>query len=75
MDYRKVKRKAVTSSNIAEIGYHGETKTAVIEFISGGIYTVSPVSLEEYEFFAGAASLGKYYHANWKNQKTIEKLS
>lgn len=74
MDYTKVKRKSVTSSNIESIGFHDESDTAVVKFLSGGIYTVEPVSKEEYEFFAGAASLGKFYHANWKNSKNITKV-
>lgn len=75
MDYTKVKRKTVTSSNISTIGYHPETKTAVVEFHGGQIYTVYPVDTVEYEFFSGASSLGKFYHSNWKNQKTIEKIT
>lgn len=75
MDYTKVKRKTVSSSNIAEIGYHFETKTVVIKFHSGGIYTVNPVDMVEYEFFSGASSLGKFYHSNWKNQKTVERIT
>lgn len=74
MDYTKVKRKSVTSSNIAEIGYHSETQTAVVKFHSGGLYTVHPVEKTEYEFFSGAQSLGKFYHSNWKNQKTVERI-
>lgn len=75
MDYTKVTRKAVTSSNIAEIGYHFQTKTAVVKFHSGGIYTVQPVDMVEYESFSEASSLGKFYNSNWKNQKTIEKIT
>lgn len=59
------------SSQIAEIGYDLPTKTMQIKFHSGGIYNYWPVGKKLYDGIMSAESKGKYFHANIRNNSSI----
>lgn len=59
-----MKRQAVTSSNIREIGYEGQTLE--IEFLDGSVYQYFDVPAHIYQELMAADSHGKYLAANIK---------
>lgn len=61
-----MKRQAVSSSNIASIGYDETTSTLEIEFNHGGIYQYFDVPIREYQGLINADSKGKYFDSNIK---------
>ena len=69
-----MERTAVTSSNIASIGYCEESLTLEIEFNNGGLYQYSEVPVEEFDSLMGASSHGTYFNANIKNRYPTSKL-
>ncbi|MFA5381982.1 MAG: KTSC domain-containing protein [Candidatus Micrarchaeia archaeon] len=58
---------AVTSSNIHSIGYDPQAQELHIQFTSGSYYIYRDVSLETYEAFRAAKSVGKYFMQNIRN--------
>jgi KTSC domain-containing protein len=69
-------RKAVTSGLIKSIGYDRATQTLEIEFVNHRegptkVYQYTPFSLERFDAFTAAESLGKYFLANIKNDATL----
>lgn len=53
-------RQAVTSSNIASIGYDANSQTLEIEFLNGGVYQYFDVPQHIYEGIMSADSHGQY---------------
>ena len=51
-------RHAVTSSNVASVGY--ENGTLEVEFKNGAVYDYSDVAPEEYQALLGSESVGKF---------------
>jgi hypothetical protein len=69
-----MERQAVTSSNIASIGYDEATSTLEVEFMHGGVYHYFDVPQREYEGFMSAESHGKYLAANIKGRYRYSKV-
>lgn len=71
-DPAKIIRTKVESSNIASIGYDQASRTLVVEFMSGQIYSYHPVTPAGYESLRAADSVGAHFAKHFKNN---EKLS
>lgn len=56
-------RVAVSSSNLASIGYDAESKTLEIEFLNGSIYQYFNVPDSIFSGLISAASHGQYFSA------------
>lgn len=69
-----MERTAVSSSNIAEIGYESATMTLEIAFLNGTVYQYFDVPEPVYLEFMGPGSKGKYFHANIKSSYRCAKL-
>ena len=69
-----MERTAVTSSNIASVGYEAETMTLEIEFNNGRVYQYQGVPQEVYEALIQAGSKGSYFNANIKNSYSCTRL-
>lgn len=63
-----MKREAVTSSNIAAIGYDATKQELEVEFTSGGIYRYTGVSQEQHDALIAAPSVGKHFGTEIKNK-------
>lgn len=61
-------RKAVSSSNVAAIGYDEESLTLEIEFNNGSVYQYYDVPKHIYEALDQASSIGSYLASNIKGQ-------
>lgn len=61
-------RVPVTSSNIAEIGYHPPSRTLEVLFRSGGLYQYFDVPPQEHEALMRAGSHGKYLNESIKGR-------
>jgi hypothetical protein len=59
-------RQAVSSSNIASIGYDANSQTLEIEFLNGGVYQYFDVPQHVYEELMNASSHGQYLARNIK---------
>lgn len=55
-----VERQPVTSSNVASIGYDGETETLEVGFVKGTVYQYQGVPQSIYEEFVASSSKGSY---------------
>lgn len=62
----------VSSSDLSSVGY--ENGTLYIKFNSGGLYAYSGVPVSVYNALMSAASHGKYFHANIKNNYSYSKI-
>jgi hypothetical protein len=67
-------RKAVSSSNIASIGYDEKNQILEIEFNRGGIYQYVGVPSSVHKALMNADSHGKYFSANIRNDYHPVKL-
>lgn len=66
----------VNSSNIASIGYVGDSLgTLYIAFRSGTLYSCANVPRSVYEGLMNAASHGRYFHAFIKNHYPYQRIS
>ena len=63
-----MQRTAVTSSNIAEVGYSDEHNTLELMFHSGMVYQYFDVPRHVYEELMQAASIGVYVNTTIKGQ-------
>jgi hypothetical protein len=52
---------AVSSSNIAAVGYDFDSATLRIQFLHGGVYDYQGVSSEVYDELMAAGSKGQYF--------------
>lgn len=68
-----MKREPVKSGNIVSIGFDSQTKTAEVEFNSGGVYTVHDIDAEKHAAWVGADSVGGYFHAHIKGVHKVTK--
>jgi hypothetical protein len=62
----KLERQAVSSSNLAAVGYCRETQTLEIEFKDSGTYRYYRIPQEEYDGLMKADSHGQYFDENIK---------
>jgi len=69
-----MQRQSVSSSNLSAIGYDAESQVLEIEFKDGKVYAYSNVPESEYDALMSAASHGKYFSANIRNNYSFEKL-
>ena len=70
-----MERAAVTSSNIASVGYDIDTMTLEIEFNSGGVYQYHGVDFNIYENMMDADSVGRYFHQHVRDQFVTDKVN
>ena len=67
-------REAVTSSNIAKIGYDEPTQTMEVEFLNGGCYQYAPVEPGVHREPVEAESVGRHFAALirvWKQNDLV----
>ncbi len=67
-------RQAVSSSNIASIGYDANSQTLEIEFLNGGVYQYFDVPQYVYEDLMNAGSHGQYLARNIKGVYRYSKV-
>lgn len=67
-------RQAVTSSNIASIGYDADSQTLEIEFLNGGIYQYFDVPQHVHQELMNASSHGQYLAQNIKGVYRFSKV-
>lgn len=67
-------RQAVTSSNIASIGYDADSQTLEIEFLNGGVYQYFDVPEYVHEELMNASSHGQYLAQNIKGVYRFSKV-
>jgi hypothetical protein len=61
-----MRRRRVSSSMIASIGYLARSRMLEIEFVSGSIYRYLDVGQETYDDFLEARSKGTFFNAHIK---------
>lgn len=66
---------AVSSSNIAAVGYDAENQTVYVQFLNGSTYIYKGVPKYEYEHLKNASSVGSYLNRNFKNVYPYERVS
>jgi hypothetical protein len=59
-----MKRTAVSSSNLASVGYDADAKILEIEFLDRSIYQYFNVPVTVYNGLMGASSHGKHFHTH-----------
>ncbi len=69
-----MQRQAVSSSNIASIGYDQAMQILEVEFTNGTVYQYFNVPLQVYEALMGAGSHGTYLNAHIKRQYQYQKI-
>lgn len=62
-----MQRQAVSSSNLASIGYDASSEILEVEFNSGRVYEYYDVPESEYDALMDASSHGRYFNANIRN--------
>ena len=67
-------RQAVTSSNIASIGYDANSQTLEVEFLNGGVYQYFDVPQHIYDGIMSADSHGQYLAQNIKGAYRYSKV-
>jgi len=65
---------AVSSSNVAAVGYDAENQTVYVQFLDGSTYAYKGVTEQEYENLRTASSVGSYLNRNYKNVYPYERL-
>jgi hypothetical protein len=68
-------RQAVTSSNVASIGFEPSGGTLEVEFHSGDIYQYFAVPVHVCQSFLTAPSHGKFFHANIRDRYRFAKVT
>lgn len=58
----------VSSSNVASVGYDASSLTLEVEFNNGSVYQYFDVPEAVYQEMMRASSVGKFMHANIRNQ-------
>jgi len=65
---------AVSSSNIAAVGYDAENQTVYVQFLNGSTYAYKGVPEHEYEMLRTSSSVGSYLNRNYKNIYPYERV-
>lgn len=65
---------AVTSSNIAQIGYDSSTGTVRVVFNDGSVYEYYNVEKHVFDDFLTASSVGKYLHQHLKGKYQYSRI-
>ncbi len=66
--------RAVSSSNIAELGYDEQNQIAYVRFMNGTLYIYKGVPQSEFDNLFNAPSIGSYLHRNFKNVYSYERI-
>ena len=66
---------AVSSSNVAAVGYNEGTSTLGVTFLNGSTYYYSAVPITIYESLLLAPSVGSFLHHNVKGAYAYERVS
>lgn len=61
--------KAVSSTNLSEVGYDEAQQQLVVTFKSGGKWRYDNVTPSEYEALMNAPSIGSHFHTHIKSSK------
>lgn len=69
-----MQRQAVSSSNIASIGYDGQSETLEVEFLDGSVYQYFNVPSGTHAGLMAASSHGGYLSAQVKGKYQFQKL-
>lgn len=69
-----MERQAVSSSNIASIGYDVNSQTLEVEFLNGGVYQYFDVPEQVYNDLMNASSHGQYLAQNIKGNYRYSKV-
>ena len=69
-----MKRKSVSSSVLASIGYDPKSRLLEVEFNHGEIYQYSDVPEKVYKELINADSIGKYYSDNVRDDYEFVRL-
>lgn len=67
-------RMAVTSKNLASVGYESASMTLEVEFLDGRVYQYFDVPEFEYRSLMQAGSHGTYFNANIRNSYRYTQL-
>lgn len=59
-----MKRDAVSSSNIAEVGYDSQFATLEVQFVDGKVYQYFDVPSNVYDEMMASDSVGKYFSSH-----------
>ena len=65
---------AVSSSNIAEVGYDPKLQDLWIKFHDGGTYVFENVPPAEYRALVNASSVGGYFHRSIQHSYSWRKV-
>jgi KTSC domain len=67
-------REAVSSSNIASVGYNPDSETLEVEFRNGLVYEYYNVPLFMHERLMAAPSIGTFFNAEIRNSFACSKV-
>jgi KTSC domain-containing protein len=70
-----MRRKPVSSSMIASVGYAAKKRVLEVEFLSGRIYQYLDVDRETHDALLKAPSLGTYFNAHIKDEYAFVRLA
>jgi hypothetical protein len=62
-----IPRQAVSSSNVASVGYDAATRTLAVEFSNGGVYEYDDVPADVADALMQSGSVGRAFHATIKS--------
>lgn len=65
---------AVSSSNVASIGYDDACQILYVRFLNGSLYIYKGVPIMEFQGLLNATSVGGYLHSNIKFQYPYERI-
>ena len=68
-------RVSVSSSNLSSVGYDQTNQVLEIEFNSGGVYQYFDVPKPIHQELMNAASHGKYFHRNIKDNYSYDQVN
>jgi len=69
-----MERTAVTSSNVASVGYEEDSQTLEIEFNNGSIYQYYDVPKHIFDALMQGGSIGSYLATNIKGQYRYSRI-
>lgn len=69
-----MERIAVSSSNLASVGYDAQTSTLEVEFLNGNIYEYFSVPESTYQDLISAPSVGSYFNENVRTTFAYQKI-
>ncbi|MCE0802404.1 KTSC domain-containing protein [Buttiauxella sp. S04-F03] len=69
-----MERLAVSSSNLASVGYDNTALTLEVEFNNGGVYQYYNITEDVYTDLMNAGSIGSYFSNNIRNVYPTQKV-